>query len=410
MARRKAAATATRVRSRPTASPAPASAIGRANANQATSQAASGADTDEPEALVITRWFDAGDDGEPYSATVRFTGHRAGVQGKPTQRDTFMKEEKIDRIMPGSGAVSITALVYGLQPGEWSVNAELIRPSAPPSANGRTARARSSDISAAPPAVWSWRHWRLSDASSSLVKTRWALLAPLARQPAVMPGVYMALVALAALVLIALQATILANQTIPVGRALSVSAIAAASGLIGAKVWYAFLHPDESMIRGGWAVDGFFVVAPVVAALTLFAFDLPIGVYLDATTPGLFLGVAIGRVGCFFTGCCAGICTNSRWGVWSSDRRIGARRVPTQLLESAAGLIIGVVTLPLALAYPPVHGAIFIVAFGAYAVVRQLLLRLRAERRKSSRTVSATAVAAALALVVIVALSLAQGS
>ncbi len=225
-----------------------------------------------------------------------------------------------------------------------------------------------------------------------------------------MPGVYPALVALGALVLIAVQTTILANQTIPVGRALTVSAIAAGAGLIGAKVWYAILHPDESMIRGGWAVDGFFVVAPVVAALTLFAFELPIGVYLDASTPGLFLGVAIGRVGCFFTGCCAGICTDSRWGVWSSDRRIGARRVPTQLLESAAGLLIGLATLPLALAYPPIHGAVFVAAFGTYAVVRQFLLRLRAERRKSSRTVSATAVAAALTLLVIVALSLAHGS
>ncbi len=382
----------------------------RASSSQATSQVASGADADEPEALVITRWFDAGDDGEPYSATVRFTGHRAGVQGKPTARDTFVGEENIDRIVPGSGAVSITTMVYGLQPGEWSVSAELIRPPSASSGNGPTARARSSDIRTAPPAVWSWRRWRLSDASSSLVKTRWALLAPLARRPAVMPGVYPALVALGALVLIAVQTTILANQTIPVGRALTVSAIAAGAGLIGAKVWYAILHPDESMIRGGWAVDGFFVVAPVVAALTLFAFELPIGVYLDASTPGLFLGVAIGRVGCFFTGCCAGICTDSRWGVWSSDRRIGARRVPTQLLESAAGLLIGLATLPLALAYPPIHGAVFVAAFGTYAVVRQFLLRLRAERRKSSRTVSATAVAAALTLLVIVALSLAHGS
>jgi phosphatidylglycerol:prolipoprotein diacylglycerol transferase len=126
-------------------------------------------------------------------------------------------------------------------------------------------------------------------------------------------------------------------------------------------------------------------VASVVAVAVLLGFQLPIGRFLDATTPGLFFAVAIGRLGCFFTGCCAGRCTRSRWGVWSSDRRVGARRIPTQLLESAAGLLIGVVAAPLVLFdVPGVSGLIFVAAFAAYIVVRQLLLRLRAERREYS--------------------------
>ncbi len=106
---------------------------------------------------------------------------------------------------------------------------------------------------------------------------------------------------------------------------------------------------------------------------------------LDATAPGLFFAVAIGRVGCFLTGCCAGRCTSSRWGVWSSDRRIGARRIPAQLLESAAGLLIGLVAAWLVIgSVPVVEGLNFVAAFGVYLVVRQLLLRLRAERREYS--------------------------
>jgi phosphatidylglycerol---prolipoprotein diacylglyceryl transferase len=97
----------------------------------------------------------------------------------------------------------------------------------------------------------------------------------------------------------------------------------------------------------------------------------------------LFFAVAIGRLGCFLTGCCAGRVTSSRWGIWSSDRRIGARRIPTQLLESGAGLLIGVTALPLTLIHMrAVHGAVFVAAFAVYLAVRHLLVRLRAESRR----------------------------
>ena len=123
----------------------------------------------------------------------------------------------------------------------------------------------------------------------------------------------------------------------------------------------------------------------LVAVAALLAFNLPIGVFLDAAAPGMFFAVAIGRLGCFFTGCCAGRCTRSRWGVWSSDRRVGARRVPTQLLESAAGLLIGVAAVLLVLfEVPGVSGLVFVATMAGYIAVRQMLLRLRAERREYS--------------------------
>ena len=164
------------------------------------------------------------------------------------------------------------------------------------------------------------------------------------------------------------------------------SLLALVSGLAGAKLWYAVLHPGPwRHSLGGWSVDGFLVVAPVVAVVALVAFDLPIGAFLDAAAPGIFFAVAIGRFGCFFTGCCAGRCTRSRWGVWSSDRRIGARRIPAQLLESGAGLIIGLASVVLVLADVfGVSGLVFVVAVVAYVIVRQFLLRVRAERREFS--------------------------
>ncbi len=363
----------------------------------------------EPAALVATSWFDSGPAGEPYSASVRFTGRRIGVRGIPKPGDTFVRDETIDGIVPGTGPISITTWVYGLEAGEWTVNAEPARVSVGP--GGPPARFRTGGLRTVHPASWSWRRWAVSTPEAAPIRTRWALLAPLARQPAVLPGIYTALAIVGFVVALALQAVILSHGDLAVGPAFTASVLALLAGLIGAKAWYAVLHPDESIIRGGWAVDGFLVVAPLAAAFALLAFDLPIGVVLDATTPGLFFAVAIGRVGCFFTGCCAGRCTASRWGIWSSDRRVGARRIPTQLIEAGTGLTIGIVSLLVALADAlPVHGALFVSAFAVYAVIRQFLLRLRSEQRKSYRTLPITAAAAGLVIVVLAALSLVQGS
>ena len=352
-----------------------AGASGRpANAQAESSEAV------ELEALVVTHWFDSGEGEEPYSATVRLTGRRGGIHGMPKPQDTFVQEDKIDGIVPGSGLVSITSCVYRRQPGEWTVSAELLRP------RGDAGRGRRVTAEPIRPAAWSWRRWALSTGSAGTVKTRWAMLAPLARMPGVIPGVWPALGVLGALVALVTQVAILAHENVAVGQFLVVSLLALGFGLIGAKLWNAVLHPGpwRQWIQG-WSVDGFLFVAPVVADAALLAFDPPLAVFLHAATPGLFFGVAIGRLGCFFTGCCAGRCTSSRWGVWSSDRRVGARRIPAQLIESLAGLLLGATSALLVLGHVPgVDGVIFAAAFGAYVVVRQLLLRVRAERREYS--------------------------
>lgn len=367
---------------------------------------------DEAQALVATHWFDSGDRaGNPYSVTVRFTGRRIDAHSTPRSGETFTQDETIEGIVPGTGPVSITSRVYGVQSGEWTVTGQVVSDSRGVASAGPGWRSRIPGAQPVRPAAWSWRRWAIATGPDTPIKTRWALLAPIARQPAVVPGIYTLLAVLAIAFALVVQGVILGRGDVLVGRTLAASAIAIVFGLIGAKLWYAALHPDESIIKGGWAVDGFLIVVPVVAAVTLLAFDLPIGVVLDASTPGIFFAVAIGRVGCFFTGCCAGRCTASRWGIWSSDRRVGARRVPTQLLESGAGVVIGGVTLLLVLGgISPVPGAMFVAAFAAYAVLRQVLLRLRVERRRSARTVPLTGVAAAVVVVVVLVVSVIQQS
>lgn len=342
-----------------------------------------GISASEPEALVVSHWFDPGQTGEPYAATIRLTGRRSEVSGKPRPGDSFEHEEKIDHVLPGSGPVSISSWIYGLPPGEWSVSAELTRPRADARGHRMVGSARP-DVQALHSTAWSWRYWSASPGPAVVIaKTRWTPIARLARIPAALPGSLPVLVAIGAVTALALQVSLLGNKGVDIIAALLVTGIAAISGLIGAKLWYAVLHPKEPILQPGWAVDGFLVVAPVAAITGLLASGLPVGAYVDAVTPGLFLTVALGRVGCFLTGCCAGRVTASRWGIWSSDQRIGARRIPTQLLESATGLVIGVVTLVLALASDVAgSGVLFATAFAAYLLIRQLLLRLRAQPRR----------------------------
>ena len=127
--------------------------------------------------------------------------------------------------------------------------------------------------------------------------------------------------------------------------------------------------------------------------------DVPIGVFLDVIAPGLLVAMAVGRVGCFFAGCCGGPLTASRWGVWSSDQRVGARRIPTQLLGSVLGLSLGLGVLVAVLGHGPAGGAFFVASLAAYTLGRQGLLRLRAEARQTRLGGLATSALAVLVLI-----------
>ena len=330
---------------------------------------------------MVTHWFDPGRQGEPYSATIRVVGRRR-VNGTPKVGDSFVREELIDRVVPGSGPVSISTWAYGLNPGDWDVDATMRgRPSADAGSPGRGWS--HFDTEPLLRASWSWRRWTLGPAPSAPIRTRWALLAPLARIPGVVPGSFTTLATIALFAALFVQSTVAARMGVPTGSTILVSVVAIASGVIGSKVWSLTLNPGEAIVGPGWAVDGFLVVAFVVALAMLLLLDLPVGAFLDATAPGLFFAVAIGRLGCFFTGCCAGRPTGNRLGIWSSDRRIGARRIPAQLLEAASGVALGLIALLLIVGGQTVMpGAAFVVTAIAYLAVRTVLLRLRAEPRR----------------------------
>ena len=142
-------------------------------------------------------------------------------------------------------------------------------------------------------------------------------------------------------------------------------------------------------------IQGFVIGAVATLAIGGVALRLPLGRVFDATAPGLLFAMSIGRVGCFLGGCCAGRPTASRWGLWSSDRRLGVRRIPTQLLESGLAFAVGLAALWLEWNVSArVEGAVFVAVIAVYTIGRQLIFPLRDLPRHTSNGRIVTMVAA----------------
>ena len=246
------------------------------------------------------------------------------------------------------------------------------------------------------PAAWSWRRWKLNKGSTARVSTCPAVLAP---APAVVTGGWAVLSGLGMVIALITQRLVISAADLHLRSVLPISLAALLAGVIGAKVWYVMLQWRDGR-RDGWCIQGLVLGIALVAPALLAATGSSIGVFFDATAPGLLFGMTVGRLGCFFAGCCCGRPTASRWGVWSSDRRpVGARRIPTQLVESGFTLAVGLATLAAVLRWGPAGGAWFVAGLAAYTVGRQGVLRWR-EEKKSPHAGLITAVVAAAVLIV----------
>lgn len=326
-----------------------------------------------PQGLGLTYWFDAAPDGEPYPVTIRFTGQHTGqTQDEAAGNRTFEVQGTIARVIPGSGRNAFTARALDLAPGEWQVTATPVPAAPAPSNNARTP---------GPPI----HQPRLPHGSATGTTT----YAPVARvrAPGMRLGAWPAFVAGGTLVALTTQALLADYQRLPAIKLLLISLVACLLGLGGAKLYYAVTHRDEKNNGpfNGMSIQGFVLVAIGTLLVGSLVSHIPVGRMLDATAPGLLFGMSIGRLGCFFGGCCAGIPTASRWGVWSSDRELGVRRIPVQLIESASAGSVAVVALVAALlTSPATGGVIFVGAMAVNTFIRQPLFQFRGVPRATA--------------------------
>ncbi|GAB4272798.1 MAG: prolipoprotein diacylglyceryl transferase [Deferrisomatales bacterium] len=129
--------------------------------------------------------------------------------------------------------------------------------------------------------------------------------------------------------------------------------LAVVSALVGARLFYVALewrhfveHPLQivEIWKGGLVFYGGFLAATAAAAAFVRRRGLPFWTTADVAAPAVALGQALGRVGCFFAGCCYGAACELPWAVTFTDPRglapLGQPLHPTQLYSAVANLAV----------------------------------------------------------------------
>lgn len=141
------------------------------------------------------------------------------------------------------------------------------------------------------------------------------------------------------------------NRVMDLGIWIIVSALVGAKLLLLVVEWdrYRFnLTEIVSLLRSAGVFYGGLIVAVLVAFGYMWRHRMPIWSVSDVFAPGIALGHVIGRLGCFFAGCCFGRPTDVPWAVtfrsqYAADNvgtPINIPLHPTQLYEAGAELVI----------------------------------------------------------------------
>ena len=128
-------------------------------------------------------------------------------------------------------------------------------------------------------------------------------------------------------------------------------------GIVGAKILYILVdwssyaaYPGEifslNTLRAGGVFSGGLLGALAAAGWYIRRHRMPTLATCDNFAPGLALGHAIGRIGCFAAGCCYGKPTHAWWGVTFTNplaqqyvgTPLNEALEPTQLIESVVEL------------------------------------------------------------------------
>jgi phosphatidylglycerol:prolipoprotein diacylglycerol transferase len=152
------------------------------------------------------------------------------------------------------------------------------------------------------------------------------------------------------------------------------------SAVIGARLLYVLInptyflaHPGEAVLfwNGGLVFQGGFLAAVGAGWWFLRRHNQQVLPWIDVLAPGLALGQAIGRIGCFMAGCCYGRSCELPWAVTFTDINslapVHTPLHPTQLYHSLAGLLTFLILISLGrrLPHPGNRAGLFLILYAA---------------------------------------------
>jgi phosphatidylglycerol:prolipoprotein diacylglycerol transferase len=176
----------------------------------------------------------------------------------------------------------------------------------------------------------------------------------------------------------------LRRQGLDGGIAVDLLLAAAAGGITGARGLYVATNWGVfaknplwifQLQRGGMVFYGGLMGGALAVAAYVVLRKLPVPVIADGAAIAVPLGSAIGRIGCFLNGCCAGRPTGTLLGVVFPGT--SAAVYPTQLIDSAANLLICAILLHVLVRVRPRPSTLWWGFVALYGVSRFLVEMLR---------------------------------
>lgn len=165
------------------------------------------------------------------------------------------------------------------------------------------------------------------------------------------------------------------------------------SGLIGSRLVYIiinFSHYVENPLdsiklwQGGLVFSGGLVAAIIMLLLYVKHHKHNIWTIVDIWAPAAAIGQAIGRIGCFFAGCCYGQPTDHAWGIiFTNPKSIATLNIPlhpTQLYSSFSSFIIFAILIILN-SKKKFEGQVFLWFLILHSTARLFLERFRGDSR-----------------------------
>lgn len=152
---------------------------------------------------------------------------------------------------------------------------------------------------------------------------------------------------------------------------------------IGGKAGYILRYPEKyealrasegllGVVREGFVYYGAVMVALPGTLYALFRYKIPWGLGIDTLVFALPIGHALGRVGCFFAGCCYGCHSDVPWAVtFTEGQGLNHEAVhPVQLYEAAASVVIFLYLWLWVRKRPRFPWQVLLTYFALYAVLR----------------------------------------